>query len=75
MTTLLLPNHKKAAQRHLVAVHFQTPQLQTKMKAKKTIKPTAVDETTKLTVEAVKNITDLSKLELERKKKVDPGIE
>lgn len=43
------------------------------MGAKKVIKPT--DEETNSAIDSVKNLTELGKTELERKKKVDPGVE
>lgn len=45
------------------------------MKAKKTIKPTSVDQATNSSTEAIKGITDLNNLEMDRKKKVDPIVE
>ncbi|WP_339704850.1 hypothetical protein [Algoriphagus aquimarinus] len=43
------------------------------MTAKKIIKPT--DQATNSTQEAIKSITDLNNLEMDRKKKVDPIVE
>ncbi len=45
------------------------------MKAKKEIKPTSTDQATNSSTEAIKGITDLTSLESDRKKKVDPIVE
>ncbi|MEB2781278.1 hypothetical protein [Algoriphagus persicinus] len=45
------------------------------MAPKKIIKPASTDEATTSSSDAVKNITELGKTELERKKRVDPGVE
>lgn len=45
------------------------------MKTKKTTTPTSGDQATNSAIDSVKNIADLGKTELERKKKVDPEVE
>ena len=45
------------------------------MKTKKTTTSTSEDQVTNSAIDSVKNIADLGKTELERKKKVDPGVE
>jgi hypothetical protein len=45
------------------------------MKTKKTITPGSDEKPTNEATEALKNISELGKTELLRKKKVDPGIE
>lgn len=45
------------------------------MKTNKEIKPGSEDQVKKASNDAIKNISELGKLELERKKKVDPGVE
>ncbi len=45
------------------------------MKTKKSIKPDSEDQATTSANDAVKNISELGKTELIRKKRVDPGID
>lgn len=45
------------------------------MKTKKTTSSTPEDQVTSAAIDSVKNLTELGKTELERKKKVDPGVE
>ncbi|WP_425637977.1 hypothetical protein ACPUEN_01005 [Algoriphagus yeomjeoni] len=45
------------------------------MKTKKKTTTTSKDEVTNAATDSVKNLTELGKTELVRKKKVDPGIE
>jgi|GEM_PF-3284574 len=45
------------------------------MKTKKTIKPNSADQETSAAAEAVKNISQLNKTELVRKKLVDPEVQ
>lgn len=45
------------------------------MKNKKPVAPNAQNQVTNASQEAIKNISDLGKTELARKKKVDPGVD
>jgi hypothetical protein len=45
------------------------------MKSKKPVVPNTQDQVNNAANEAVKNISNLGKTELARKKKVDPGVE